>query len=64
MWYRNTSRSTKAKYHKAAIDYINSGLAVCGANIKHASHVASSLAEAEETNRLICKVCRKVVEKN
>jgi len=56
-WYRNAGR---ARYHKARTDWVRSGRAVCGADIRRPGYVADTLEQARYAKRPVCKHCARL----
>lgn len=55
-WYRNAGRGA---YHKAREDWVRSGKAVCGAEIRRPGFVARDVAEVKRAGRRPCGHCEK-----
>lgn len=56
-WYRNVGRTTK--YHKAAPDWVKSGKAVCGEDIKRPAYVIDTRKnEPYRSDSPFCKHCK------
>ncbi len=56
LWYRNAGRTA---YHKARTDWIRSGRAVCGADIRRAGFVADTVEQIARANKRACGHCKK-----
>lgn len=55
-WYRNAGRTA---YHKARNDWVRSGKAVCGAQIRRPGFAARDTAEVERAGQRACKHCER-----